>query len=341
MNRDQQWVLFGYDTRQVGQHWLAAWRDLLWGNDSPLRQRLDEVVVTERDGVHEVHHAGRELHGDIPLPVDPCRAICLPDDLLLNKALTVPLAAEAELRSVIALEVNANSPFSHGDTAFGWRVSDRTETQLRVNLLIASRSSIMAWLNKQHGIHDAEAREIWGSSDAGMIVLQGFGEARREARYRARLLGAGVRVGMAAALLLLIAGLAGGAKQMELGRLEVLAEATGREAAGAAELRASLAAANQQIQAARDIVANHPNPHVELARLTRLLSDEAFAAHMAVRGDLIRLRGRAMDAAAVMQRLSSEPAYSEVTAPQAIVRVGNTALEQFYLDIRLAGRAES
>jgi len=30
VNRDQQWTLFGYDTRQVGQHWLAAWRDLLW-----------------------------------------------------------------------------------------------------------------------------------------------------------------------------------------------------------------------------------------------------------------------------------------------------------------------
>jgi len=341
VNGDQQWVLFGYDTRQVGQHWLAAWRDLLWGNDSPLRQRLDEVVLTERDGEPAVYHSGRELQGEVALPTDPCRAICLPEDLLLNKTLTLPLAAEGELASVIALEVNANSPFSHGDTASGWRVRDRTDTQLRVDLLIASRSAVMAWLGKQYDIHDPQAREVWGDTDAGMVVLQGFGEEQRESRYRSRLIRAGIKVAVAAGLLLLIAGLAGGAKQMELSRVEALAEATGREAASAAALRASLAEANQQIQAARDIVASYPNPHVELARLTRLLDDDAYAAHMAVRGDLIRLRGRASDAAAVMQRLSSEPAYSEVTAPQAIVRVGNTDLEQFYLDIRLAGEAES
>lgn len=340
MNRDQQWTLFGYDTRQVGQHWLAAWRDLLWGTDSPLRQRLDEVVVTRRQGADQVYQSGREIQGDVSLPADPCRAICLPDDLLLHKTLALPLAAESELPSVVALEVNANSPFSHNDTAFGWRVRERTASQLQVDLLIASRSAIMAWLGKTHDIHDPQAREVWGDSGAGMVVLGGFGEARRESRYRSRLLRAGVMGGVALGLLLLIAGLAAGARQVELGRMEALADSTAREAASAAELRTSLAEANRQIRAARDIVASYPNPHVEIARLTRLLDDNAFAAHMSVRGDVIRLRGRATDAAAVMQRLSAQPQYSEVTAPQAIVRVGNTNLEQFYLDIRLAGPAE-
>lgn len=341
MNRDQQWTLFGYDTRQVGQHWLGAWRDLLWGNDSPLRQRLDEVVLAERDAGQQVFQSGRALEGEVDLPVDPCRAICLPEDLILHKTLTLPLAAESELPSVVALEVNANSPFSHGDTASGWRVRDRQESQLRVDLLIASRSAVMAWLGRQHDIHEPQAREVWGHSGAGMVVLGGFGEARRESRYRKRLLWAGVMSGVAAGLVLLISGLAAGAKQVELGRMEARADITGREAASAAELRASLAEANRQIQAARDIVAKYPNPHVEIARLTRLLDDDAYAAHMAVRGDVIRLRGRATDAASVMQRLSSQPAYKEVTAPQAIVRVGNTNLEQFYLDIRVATEAGS
>jgi len=208
-----------------------------------------------------------------------------------------------------------------------------------VDLLIASRSAVMAWLGKTQDIHDPQAREVWGDGGSGMVVLGGFGESRRESRYRKRLIRAGVMGGVAAGLVLLIAGVAAGAKQVELGRMEALAETTGRAAGRAAELRASLAEANRQIQAARDIVASYPNPHVEIARLTRLLDDDAYAAHMAVRGDVIRLRGRATDAAAVMQRLSSQPEYSEVTAPQAIVRVGNTGLEQFYLDIRLADPA--
>ena len=42
------------------------------------------------------------------------------------------------------------------------------------------------------------------------------------------------------------------------------------------------------------------------------------------------------DAAGVMQALSAEPAYAEVTAPQAISRVGNSDEDQFYLDLRIA-----
>jgi hypothetical protein len=83
-------------------------------------------------------------------------------------------------------------------------------------------------------------------------------------------------------------------------------------------------------------VAQHPNPHRELARLTRLLGDDAFIAHFSMRGDLLRVRGRARNAASVMQTLTEEGAYEAVTAPQAITAVGNTGEEQFYLDIDVA-----
>ena len=26
----QNWELFGYDMRNLGRHWVEAWRDLLW-----------------------------------------------------------------------------------------------------------------------------------------------------------------------------------------------------------------------------------------------------------------------------------------------------------------------
>jgi hypothetical protein len=52
-------------------------------------------------------------------------------------------------------------------------------------------------------------------------------------------------------------------------------------------------------------------------------------------GPDIRLRGRAADAALVMQQLTDEPGYQEVQAPQAISRVSD-GQEQFYLNIRVA-----
>ena len=52
-------------------------------------------------------------------------------------------------------------------------------------------------------------------------------------------------------------------------------------------------------------------------------------------GHSIRLRGRGKDAASLQQAMTEEPAFEQVTAPQAISRVGNTGLEQFFLDIKL------
>jgi hypothetical protein len=52
-------------------------------------------------------------------------------------------------------------------------------------------------------------------------------------------------------------------------------------------------------------------------------------------GPDIRLRGRAGDAALVMQQLTDEPAYLEVQAPQAFTRVSD-GQEQFSLNIRVA-----
>ena len=105
------------------------------------------------------------------------------------------------------------------------------------------------------------------------------------------------------------------------------------------ELRNDLAAANQTINAATDDFAEHRNPHVELARLTRSLDDSAFLTHFSMRRDEVRVRGRATDAAEVMQKLAEHPAYASVSAPQAIAVVGRSQVEQFYLDLTLQPRA--
>jgi len=109
-----------------------------------------------------------------------------------------------------------------------------------------------------------------------------------------------------------------------------------RESADASRLRESLVSGNAIITAANKVLALYPSPHVEIARLTHLLGDDVSIAHFSMTGDEISLLGLAVDAASVMQLITKEPAYADVTAPQAISRVGNTGFEQFSLNIRLA-----
>ena len=330
LDRSQQWHLFGYDMRRIGQHWQVAWAEFLWGDRSPVRARLDDIVRVDDGAGSRCYHAG------VPVAADDatCQAVILPDSLVLVRALTLPRAAEDELQSVMQLEVAANSPFPVSDTAAGWSLVERIERALQVELAIVSRSAAMRYLGQHYDIHDVQAREIWALAGEHPIVLRGFGEGDRLARYQRRLLRIATLLGGGLLLLLLILALAAGGKYLELQQYQALAGRVEREAAEVTRQRESLSAANQTIIAVNDYLREHPDPHTLLARLTRLLGDEAYVAQFTLRGRDLRLRGRAQDGAGVVQELTRQPEFEEV-ADQGIAAVGNTGMEQFNVNIRL------
>ena len=331
LDKGQNWELFGYDMRHVGRYWTAAWRDMLWAHDSPVRKRLDEVVALDTGDGSTCYQAGAVCARQADAA---CAAILLPDDQVLCKQIAVPVQAESELDSMLELEVRASSPFSAADTCWGWAVLGRDESGIRVALAIVSASATMAFLGRKYDVHDSRAREVWAEVAGTMVVLRGFGEGLREQRYRRRLLQCAGLLGVIAALLLAMAGAAALFKGAELQRMEEMLAATTREAAGASQLKTLLAVANETIAAANEVVVRYPNPHTELARLTKLLGDETYVSSFSMAGPDIRLRGRAADAALVMQQLTDEPGYVEVQAPQAFSRVAD-GQEQFSLNIRV------
>ncbi len=331
----QNWELFGYDMRQLGRHFVAAWRDLLWAYDSPVRTHLDEPVRLQTRQGARVYHAGHETDA----AEADCNAVLLPEEEVLVRRLRLPLAVEADLESAIALEVAANSPFATADTGHGWYISGRTEDTLQLDLVIVSLSAAMAFIGQHYDSHDAHAQEAWVEVDGNMVVIRGFGEGARERCYRRRLIRVGAMVALAAVLLLTLAGVGAGFKKLELGRVEGLANVVQREAADASRMRAMLGSANETVGAVNDILARYPNAHHELARLTEILGDSAYVERLSVGAQEIDLRGRASDAAAVMEMLTEQADYSGVIAASPIRKIPGTSVEQFHLKIQLRGQA--
>lgn len=333
LDAGQNWQLFGYDMRNLGRHWLAAWRELLWSYDSPVRKHLDEPVVLRSPSGSACYQAGE------PSAASPtaCNAVLLPDDRVLSRVLTLPLEVESDIDDVIALEVNANSPFSQADTGYGWRIIARTEQQLTVVLVIVSMSAAMTYIAQQYGSHDAHAQEAWVEIDGKLVVVGGFGEGTREQLYRKRLLRVGATIALGALLLLLIGAVGAGFKRLELRQLESLASATERESAEAARMRSSLVQANETIAAFNAVTAGYPPVHRELARITELLGDDAYLERFGMAGLELDLRGVAADAAAVMELLTRQESYTEVTAASPIRRLPGANLEQFHLKVQLRG----
>ena len=328
-----QFEVFGVDVRDYGQLWLAAWRDALFGDDSPVRSALDsQVTLRHADGTVETYQAGHPLTGG---PVED-EAYALPESLVLSRTLNLPAIAEADLEAALQLEIAACSPFAPDDTAAGWRVGRGSDTsQLTVDLAIVSRSAAMSFLGDQFAMHDPTRAEVWAQSGGRWICLRGFGEQRREAVYRRRLVRVGALVTGALVLLLALAGLSAFLSAQELSKLESLQEEARRDARNAMSLRDELAATNATISELNKLSRQLPSPQLEFARLTALLPDTAFITQYTQDGRKIRLRGRGTEAASLQQSLTEEKAFKSVTAPQAISRVGTTGLEQFFLDIEL------
>lgn len=332
----QNWELFGYDMRDLGRHFAAAWRDLLWAYDSPVRRRLDEAVSLRNNSSEQVFHAGKLS----PVAAQHCTAVLLPAELALTKVLRLPLAVESDLDAVLALEVSANSPFSADDTGYGWQVSARDEHNLHVVLVIVSLSSVMTYVGREYGSHDAHAQEVWAETDSAMVVIHGFGESRRDGLYQKRLVRVGGMIAAAALVLLLIAGTAAGLKRLELQQLEELAGTTQREAAAASRMRSAMSSGNDLVSAVNTIALEYPSSHMELARLSNLLVDDVYLERLTVSGREMDIRGRAGDASAVMKLLVDQEAYTGITAASPIRKIPGTGLEQFHLKIQIGTGVE-
>ena len=328
----QNWELFGYDMRRIWRHWLTAWREFLWGYDSPVKARLDEVVRVEGEqGVDFFHADARVQHSDTD-----CSAFLLPDDLVLSKTLSLPIAVEADIDAVMTFEVTANSPFPESDTGSGWKIDHRGETHLQVQMAIVSMSATMAYLGSKYDCHDAHAREVWAKTGDSMVVLGGFGEQKRLQRYNKRLVRVAATLACSIVVVIAIFALAAGFKYLEWSALQEKSAEVERAAAEPVQMRASLNLANDTITAVNAVVLAYPGPHLALAQMSKLLGDDVYLEYFSMTGREIKVRGLASNAAAVIQQLTEEPSYASVQAPQAITNMGSAGLERFFLDITLA-----
>ena len=328
-----QFEVLGIDVRDYGRFWLAGWKDFLFGDDSPIKKMLDSAV--------ELHHADGALdyfQGGAKIAAIPgcARVIGLPADKVLQRKLQLPAAVETDLDMALSMEVSASSPFSPDDTVAGWYVTRESEGDvLQIDLVVASRRAVENFLADTHSIYESAKAEVWAPSGDRWVVVNGFGEAVRSLDYKRRLLLAGSFVTGALVLLICLAGLSTGLAQAKLTKLEAIQAEVRELATNAVKMRDRLARINLTIDELNTLNQRLPGPQLELARLTSLLPDSAYVVQYTQNGQKIRLRGRATDAATLQQALTEEPVFRSVTAPQAITKVGESGVEQFFLDLEL------
>jgi general secretion pathway protein L len=341
LEASQPWSLFGFDIRRGVHYFQAGWREFLWGDDSVVLRAVDEVVAARQDsGEIRYFKAGKVVAAPENPDAVAARAFVLPDELALCKTLTVPAAAEADLASLLALEVTTSSPFPKADTCYGWVIAERRTHDILVHLVISSKSAVMAYVAASKERQEDGAYEAWVQVADRMVLVSGFGENPRLQRNRRRLSRMALIVAYCLVAILLLVALAAGTKYLELRKVRATGERVEQSAKEAVALRTLLASSKSMIGEINGLLAAYPSPRRELQRLSALLDDDTWLGLAEIQGSTIKIEGESRDASAVMQNLLGQPAYGQVEAPVAFRKVGS-GLEHFVLKIALADAGQS
>lgn len=344
--------LFGLDLQKLGAELARPWQGLL---DRPALRWLTpllpvRLIRTDRSEWiqrGDLLQAAAECPAKVRAVAQRATAVELPEDSVLVRELALPLLADADLARAVALEVAAASPFLPDDTVHGYAVLSHQGQSQRVALALASRAQVARYLDEVMPVADAvrPQTEVWvslgqlASVPGTYITLAGFGEAQRLRRQRR---GRTLRVGLILlALFWLLPAFTASTLQLSHRVRQAQAQfaTLSKKAAPAVAQRTELVTQLDGLKDLNDILQERAEPLRVIALMTETLPDDTWLQSLQIQGSKITLQGLTPSAAALMQKLSTEPLFKDVKAPSAAVRQPGAAKEAFNIEFTLDTKA--
>ncbi|BFM21606.1 PilN domain-containing protein [Gilvimarinus japonicus] len=332
MASDQNsWNLFGYDLGFLWSRYVGAWHEVFWHYSSAVRQWLDErVIVVDSDETDAGTISGQH---------EKAVAYRLSNDDYLVREVNIPSSAQLTLKDVVEAEVFASSPFLPEDTVFGW-TWEPNGTVVRVLIAIASKSAVMNRLHQCDLSIKSDSLEIWAAPEKDNIVLEGFGEAARNSRYKKRLLTFGALISISMISVVGGAAIPMSYKAHELSELNARYDEVNRAARSAVAMRSELALRNDLIDKLNTFSDMSVWPLDPLSALSEQMPDDSWLMAYVQQGRQVDLQGAADNAATLMQDLSQYPLFQDLTPTAAIRKVGRSEKENFQLKFFVPMREE-
>lgn len=333
---------FGLDLSALWPEMRRAWQGV---HQWPMLAWLTPpapVLVLHADGRQITWLDGKKINA-LPTGVQRFEAIELPDDLLLRRSLSVPIAmAQAQVAQAVELDVRSASPFAPADLVWGYATQLEEQDRRRVEAVMASRKQVARYIaNQQHRLdpafsNAANEHEVWAFTQNGVpIVLPGWGESHRvqSGTRRRRLAYALMAIGVCLAAVMAITP----TLQLRLRAIEAVHafEALQLRTAGLVGQREAYMRSVAQLESLQALLAEHAQPLSLLETLTRTLPDDTSLQSLEVRGLKVTLSGFTGNAATLMQLLGATHGFREVRAPSPATRNSGANAENFIVELQL------
>jgi general secretion pathway protein L len=267
------------------------------------------------------------------------RILLLPATLVLRRRLQLPAVAREKLRTMLAFELDRQTPFRAEQVYFDARLLPQPDPrQLPVELVLVQRDVMGRLLARLGPL--ADALDAVDSGDAGARLGCNLLPAeRRRARSHRGLL---INLGLVAASLLLLF-LAMGQlvenRRQAVGELQAELDLQRTEARGVARLRDAL----DEAVAAANFLAIQKNQQPSmlelLASLTAVLPDDTHLQRLTVTREVVNMSGQSARAAQLIEQLQKAP---HITAPSLVGAIQpdpRTGQDRFNISAQLAASA--
>jgi general secretion pathway protein L len=289
------------------------------------RIEAEEQVVADRDALALGSERMRPEQEQAPRQI-----LLLPPESTLRRRLTLPIAAEEHLASVLAFEMDRQTPFRADQIYFDHRIQKRDQTArtMLVELLAVPRSVLDGMLQRIGTLQLDAADVASGQVPAGFNLLPLERRARRvDKRLRLNL----ILAASAVALLWLVMWQSLALREQALERLNEVQSVSSASAMQSAELKRQL---RDAIEGANFLAKKKAEQAVTvdvLAEITRLIPDDTWLERLSFIGTQVQLQGQSARADKLIgilteSRCLAKPQFQGIIQPD-----GATGKERFSL----------
>lgn len=286
--------------------------------------RSDEVVVW-REGAAATREYGR-IRRDLPADAQSAEfarlrgaiddpgvrtVLCIPANRVLTRTLSLPAAAEDNLRQVLSFEMDRQTPFKADQVYFDARVlgHDASGRNVQVELVLIPRAQLDQELGALHGAMAAlDGVDCWQDQPGAARRRTNLLPPERRARHRDMRLPLNLGLAALAVILLIVnmdESLSNRAAAVEAMRAEV--DQAGVEAKRVAALRKTLADSIAGANFLTDRKRKEPLTVALINDLTARIPDDTYLERLQIEGKQVQLQGQAEEAAKLIALLSASP----------------------------------
>jgi general secretion pathway protein L len=272
-------------------------------------------------------------NADIPREVQQT-ILLLPDDRVLARRITLPAAAEENLREVLGFEMDLHTPFHASEVYFDFTIvgRDSGRQQLTVDLVYAPREAVDALLE--------------GTSSAGLRTdlitcrrrdnnnLQPVNllpeELRRKRRIDVRSVNLAL-TGLLAVLVVAAVSIPIVQKNHAIAEIEAQVSAAAEEARSGSELRQDL---ERMAEASRFLVEKRAAEimTVELIdEVSRILPDHTWISRLDLSDSELQLQGQSSASASLIAIIEASPHFANARFRSPVVQMNGTDRDRFHI----------